>query len=163
MRARDGFDVTLEASTVCMYSLRMQRRENKPFAAKAPLTSTGDSFEQTRVVKKLSPKQAGALKLSRLYGNALVCVRYRHDAEKRFRYTTVELVVDRAPINRRKHSLDALVVVRIPFSDTARQMQAQILGARWNARTRVWYMRHSTAKQLGLQNQIVEILTEPAR
>jgi hypothetical protein len=86
----------------------------------------------------LSATQAGARKLARLYGDALVCVRYRHDAEKRYRYTTVELV-DRPP----HESLDAIVVVRIPFGDTERRIQAQALGARWDAKTRVRYMQCS--------------------
>jgi len=148
----------LPAHTVCMYSLRMQRRENKPIPTRERSIPAHDAYSQTRVVKKLSATQAGARKLARLYGDALVCVRYRHDAERRCRYTTVELVVDRAPIARRNRSLDAIVVVRIPFGDTERQMQAQVHGARWDAKTKVWYMRRSTAKQLGLQKLIIETL-----
>ena len=51
---------------------------------------------KTRIVKRLAPDQAGAKKLARQYGNALVCVRYRQDPEQGLRYTTVELVVARA-------------------------------------------------------------------
>ncbi len=39
------------------------------------------ALEGTRVVKKMSPSQPGALKLARRYGDALICVRYRHDAQ----------------------------------------------------------------------------------
>jgi len=115
-----------------------------------------NAYGRARVVKRLSPTQPGALKLARRFGDALVCVRYRHDTEKRHRYTTVELVVDQAPIARRQASLDAIVVVRIPFGDTARQNQARTLGAKWDGRDRVWYMRRSTAKRLGLLKHIVE-------
>src|SRR4051812_41936053 len=51
-------------------------------------------YADTRIVKRLSASQAGAIKLARRYGDALVCVRYRHDLQGRLRYTTVELVVD---------------------------------------------------------------------
>ncbi|HKX41878.1 MAG TPA: hypothetical protein VJO99_12025, partial [Burkholderiaceae bacterium] len=61
------------------------------------------SSRTTHVVKRLSPTQAGALKLARRYGDALVCVRYRHDAAGRHRYTTVELIIDEAPIVPRGH------------------------------------------------------------
>ena len=115
-----------------------------------------NAAERARVVKKISATQSGALKLARRYGEALVCVRYRHDAEKQHRYTTVELVVDQAPILRRKRPLDAVVVVRIPLGDTARQRRAESLGAKWDGNACVWYMRRSTAKQIGLLKQIVE-------
>jgi len=137
----------------------MRRQEHKP-APKVPKSRKADRIEQTRVVKKLSVTQPGALKLAQRYGEALVCVRYRHDAERRYRYTTIELIVERAPIKRRNAALDAIVVVRIPFGDTERQLQAQACGARWDSKSRVWYMRHSTAKHLGLQKQIVEKLID---
>ena len=57
--------------------------------------------EKTRVVKKIPASQPGALKLARCYGDALVCVRYRHDAQGLNRYTTVDLMVDHAPIQSR--------------------------------------------------------------
>ena len=54
-----------------------------------------------RVSKEFLPGQPGTLKLSRKYGDTLICVRYRVDAEGLHRYTTVELVVDRVPIVKR--------------------------------------------------------------
>ena len=45
------------------------------------------TLESTRVVKKMSPAQPGAVKLARRFGDALVCVRYRHDAQGQQRYT----------------------------------------------------------------------------
>ena len=45
----------------------------------AALAATVAIYKSTRVTKKLSPLQAGARKLTRLYGDALVCVRYRQD------------------------------------------------------------------------------------
>ena len=52
-------------------------------------------YAQTTVIKRLSASQPGAVKLAQRFGGALVCVRYRHDAQGCIRYTTVELVVDR--------------------------------------------------------------------
>src|SRR6185369_2650549 len=109
-------------NTVCLYSLPMRRQEHKPAANIPKDRGKAERIEQTRVVKKLSVTQPGALKLAQRYGEALVCVRYRHDAERRYRYTTIELVVERAPIKRRNPALDAIVVVRIPFGDTERQL-----------------------------------------
>ena len=57
-----------------------------------------EDLRQTWVIKTLWPGQAGTIKLSRRYGDALVCVRYRHDAKGAVRYTTIEVVVDQAPL-----------------------------------------------------------------
>ncbi|MCK6432721.1 MAG: hypothetical protein L6Q68_06770 [Aquabacterium sp.] len=53
------------------------------------------------MTKKLSPSSRGALKLAREFGDALVCVRYRTDAKGLYRYTTVELLVDKTEIQPR--------------------------------------------------------------
>lgn len=53
---------------------------------------------RTRVTKTLWPGQPGTLKLRQRHGPALLCVRYRHDADNQRRYTTVEIIVDEAPL-----------------------------------------------------------------
>ena len=42
----------------------------------------------------LAPGQNGTKKLLAIYGDRLVCVRYRHDAERKQRHKTVELIVE---------------------------------------------------------------------
>ena len=106
---------------------------------------------QTRVVKRLAPDQPGALKHARRYGDALVCVRYRHDAQRRLRYTTVELVVDEAPLKGHPEHDATIVSVRIDPRDTEMHRQAFALGAQWNDKTRIWTMTRKTLRMLGLQ------------
>jgi hypothetical protein len=65
----------------------------------------GKAFDPLRVVKKLSPAQPGAIKLGRRYGDALLCVRYRHDNNNQYRYTTVELIVEPFKLWRMPHRL----------------------------------------------------------
>jgi hypothetical protein len=50
-----------------------------------------------RARRTLAPGQKGAKKLLRQYGAQLVCVRYRYDAERRLRFTTVELIIEQSP------------------------------------------------------------------
>lgn len=50
----------------------------------------------TRVIKKLDPGRPGARRWAAEYGDAPVCVRYRVNAQRQERQTTVEIVVDRA-------------------------------------------------------------------
>jgi hypothetical protein len=44
----------------------------------------------------LRPGQKGTKKLVSRFGDRLICVRYRYDATRRKRFTTVELIVDEA-------------------------------------------------------------------
>ena len=110
-------------------------------------------YAETRIVKRLSATQAGALKLAQRYGGALVCVRYRHDAQGRLRYTTVELVVDQAPIAARA-DLDELVMVRLGFDEAQLRQQALAHGARFDMKQRLWCMTRRTAKRLRLIRRI---------
>jgi hypothetical protein len=112
-------------------------------------------YADTHVVKRLSASQPGALKLARRYGDALVCVRYRHDRSGRHRYTTVELVVDDAPVAPRA-CLDDIVAVKLNFGDTAVRQRALAHGATWNGELRLWFMPRRLARKLGLVARIVE-------
>jgi len=66
-----------------------------------------------RVTKKLSPAQPDAIKLARRYGEQLVCVRHRIDPAGTTRVTTIELVVEQAPLNVKA---DQLVGIRVGFT-----------------------------------------------
>jgi len=70
----------------------------EPAAAAETASNPGAA---TRVTRSLRPGQPGTLKLMRLYGRGLLCVRYREDARGQTRYTTVEIVVDQSPVARR--------------------------------------------------------------
>jgi hypothetical protein len=109
--------------------------------------------ESTRVVKRLNPTQPGAIKLARRYGEALVCVRYRHDADGHHRLTTVELVVERVPIVRRP---SPIVAVKLPLDEPTLRIRAMTLGAKWDGKARVWYMSRAVAKELGVLKRIVQ-------
>lgn len=111
---------------------------------------------QTRVVKRLNPSQPGAMKLTRRYGDALVCVRYRHTADGTHRYTTVELIVDDGLVAHRAPPDETIVFVRLAFDDATRRSHALAHGAQWDARRRVWSMPAATAKRLGWLKQIVK-------
>ena len=127
----------------------------KPQALPVPVPSSKTGRAQTRVVKRLKPSQPGAIKLTRRYGPALICVRYRHNAAGTHRYTTVELVVDDAPVARRLPPGETIVLIRLPFDDTNCRRSALANGARWDADRRVWSMTRATAKKLGWLKRIV--------
>ena len=111
-------------------------------------------YAATHVVKRLSASQPGALKLARRFGDALVCVRHRHDPLGRYRYTTVELVVDEAPVARQP-KFDAMVMVRLAFNEPELRQLVRAHGALWHPKRRLWCMQRSTAKELRLLTRIV--------
>jgi hypothetical protein len=118
--------------------------------------SSAELLRLSRVVKKLLPNQPGAMKLARRYGDALVCVRYRQDPTRTYRYTTIELVVDAAPVHRPLDD-DEQVYVQIGRDETDRQRSARAKGARWDPQTRLWRMPRKTARLLKLSKRIVKI------
>lgn len=58
------------------------------------LKSKTENLDSWRVAKKIKPSQRGAIKLARVHGSELLCVRYRENPEGTERLTTVELVVE---------------------------------------------------------------------
>jgi hypothetical protein len=110
----------------------------------------------SHVVKRLQPEQAGALKLARRFGPALVCVRYRQDERGTHRYTTVEIVVAQGPIQRSRRDRE-IVNVFIDYDDGKTQAAARAHGARWDGRARVCRMPRHVARRLRLLSRIREV------
>ncbi len=102
---------------------------------------------EVKVVKKLHPGSPGTLKHLREWGDALVCVRHRHDPQSRTRYTTVEIVVDQVPIqsHTKRH-----VSVRLDPHDKETRSLILAGGGRWNPSTRLWEVPRPMAVGLGL-------------
>jgi hypothetical protein len=93
---------------------------------------------KTRV--NLKPGQKGTKKLVQQYGDALICVRYRYDANKQKQYKTVEIIVSESEWTppSAKYSDGELVPLKIGLNETALQSQARAVGGRWDKELRVW-------------------------
>ena len=75
----------------------------------------------SRVRLHLKPGQKGTKQLLAQYGDRLICVRYRYDAQRKKRFKTVELLVaerDWEPPGPR-FAHDQLVGLRVAFADMA--------------------------------------------
>ena len=85
---------------------------------------------KTRLI--LKPGQKGTKRLTDKYGDALVCVRFRYDAESRQRLKTVELIVERADWTSPapKYSVDTPVPLRIEGYEKELRAQAKAAGGR---------------------------------
>ena len=112
------------------------------------------AWNRTRVTKKYDPSQPGARKLAQRYGADLVCVRHRQNSEGTIRYTTVELLVEHAPIAARKTAGQQLAVrLRRGEVDLRRQLMAN--GGRWDPCLSVWWITRGLAAQLKLMDRVV--------
>ena len=93
----------------------------------------GHAVELETTIDRFAAEPApGAIKLARRYGDALVCVRYRHNPQGTHRYTTVELVVDAAPVAHRVPPDSSIVLVRLDFDDYRGRRRALAQGANWD-------------------------------
>lgn len=111
---------------------------------------------ETRLTRR--PGQAGTRKLVERYGDRLVCVRYRYDADLGYRHKTVELIVDTVPwpgrSRRPRRRDEERVAVRIGYAETELRERAKRLGALWRPGPRLWEMRWLDAKRLGIADRV---------
>jgi hypothetical protein len=117
-----------------------------------------------KVLQTLKPGQPGTKKPVSRFGERLLCVRYRADAARGVRYTTVEMIVDEAPLaarggRPRKPSTAAdpnpMVGVRIFFRESDVRERAKAAGAIWRPRQKLWEMPWRTASSLDLVDRVV--------
>lgn len=120
---------------------------------------------ETKVSKKLLPGQNGTKRYRQEYGAALVCVRYRTDANRR-RYTTVEIVVDERTLPGRVIAGDFndgdIIAVRIEYHETELRARVKQAGAKWDSEQRVWRIPYRLAVQLGLQARVKQLKKQGA-
>lgn len=111
-----------------------------------------------RTLLHLKPGQKGTKQLLAQYGDRLVCVRYRYDAQQKKRFKTVELIVAErewdppAP----RFAADAMVGVRVGFAEVEVREQVKQAGGKWNRSRKVWELRYAQVVALKLEPRIVE-------
>jgi len=95
------------------------------------------------------------------YGDRLICVRYRYDAQRKERFKTVELLVAECDWEppRPRFAHDQIVGLRVAFADMAVRDRVKQAGGAWNPERRVWQLRYDHVVALGLKSRIVD---EPA-
>jgi hypothetical protein len=93
----------------------------------------------------------------REYGDRLVCVRYRYDALKRRRCTTVEIVVaesDWDPLPSAT-ARSQPTPVRIGVEEVKLREKVKAAGGRWDPDRRVWHLPMEQVLHLDLAARIV--------
>jgi hypothetical protein len=104
----------------------------------------------------LKPGQSGTKSLLKKYGEDLVCVRFRYDAETQQRIKTVELVVERSNWSPPPMTLSqkTIVALRIAASDMSIRAKAKAAGARWNPEKQLWFLKYGLVAGTELEKHI---------
>ncbi len=111
-----------------------------------------------RTLLHLKPGQKGTKQLLAQYGDRLVCVRYRYDAQQKRRFKTVDLIVAEREwdLPAPHFAADALVGVRVGFAEVEVREQVKQAGGKWNRSRKVWELRYAQVVALQLEPRIVE-------
>ena len=111
-----------------------------------------------RTFLHLKPGQKGTKHLLMQYGDRLVCVRYRYDAQRKKRFKTVELIVAEREWEPPppRFAVDTIVGVRVGFAEVKRREQAKQTGGKWNCTRKVWELWYEQVVALKLEARIVE-------
>ena len=115
------------------------------------LKTKTEHLDQWRVAKKIKPCQRGAIKLARIHGRELLCVRYRENPEGTERLTTIELVVERVVIQKRD---DPIVSFKIKQEETELRRLAMARGAQYDGKNYMWQLPRTEVLRLGLKGRI---------
>ncbi|MBK9705430.1 MAG: hypothetical protein IPO77_00005, partial [Acidobacteria bacterium] len=99
--------------------------------------------------KKLKPGQNGTKKLFSIYGDRLLCVRYRYDAIRHVRLKTIEIIVDSIPWIPADENVPDNTMVALKIGPTEKLLQQKIktAGGRWNGFKRRWEISLGKAKE----------------
>ena len=106
----------------------------------------------------LKPGQKGTKQLLAQYGDRLVCVRYRYDAQRKKRFKTVEIIVAEreweppAP----RLTADTIVGVRVDVAEGEMRERVKQAGGKWDRRRKVWELRYDQVVALKLEARIVK-------
>lgn len=112
---------------------------------------------EMRTRLRLNPGQKGTKRPSALYGDRLVCVRYRYDEVRKKRFKTVELIIDEVEWTppQPKFPPDALVPVRVAADDLDLRRKVKEAGGRWNPEEKVWYVPYGAISGSRIEKHIV--------
>src|SRR5262245_3949879 len=118
-----------------------------------------------RIFLHLTPGQKGTRQLLSQYGDRLVCVRYRYDAQQKKRFKTVELRVAECPWEPPgpRSPAETLVALRMGCAEVDIRERVKQAGGKWNPHRTVWDLRSAPVVALKLETRIVAHEVSPYR
>lgn len=112
-----------------------------------------------RARAKLQPGQPGTKALLKIYGDQLICVRYRYDQTRRKRYKTVELIVAEADWTppTKVPAPETLVYVRVAWGEVEIARLIKAAGGQWHRGYKLWALPYGQVERL----ELLDRLTDP--
>lgn len=109
---------------------------------------------KTRLI--LKPGKKGTKRLVEKYGDDLLCVRFRYDAELRQRIKTIELIIERTDWTPPppKFSSNTIVALQIEAYDIKMREQAKASGGRWNPEKKLWFVKYGQIVGTSLEKHL---------
>jgi outer membrane lipoprotein-sorting protein len=108
--------------------------------------------------RKIAAGKPGTKKMVEQYGENLICVRYRYNAEKKVKFKTVEIIVDKGFWDLEEEKLkDAKQVeIKVDYKETEIRTKVKAAGGRWNPEKKVWELGYREVQNLGLAGRILK-------
>ncbi len=103
--------------------------------------------------RRIPAGKPGTKKLMEKYGDDLICVRYRYDAEKKIKYKSVEIIIDRGLWNHKKRN-EKEVAIRISYYETGLRELIKEAGGKWDHEKKVWIIKYGKVRALGITDRI---------
>lgn len=104
----------------------------------------------TAAIKRLKPGAPGTKRLVKRFGDALLCVRYRHDPLRHCRLTTVELIIEERPEKPEKTAW-----IHIAYSETELRLRVKEARGTWHPDRKLWLVPLKKIKALKLETRMV--------
>ncbi len=113
-------------------------------------TTRHHSAAGTSAIKRPLPGAPGTKRRLERFGDALLCVRYRHDPLLNRRLATVELIVEERPAKPEKTAW-----IRVAYGETDLRRHSKEAGATWHPDRKLWLLPLKTIKSLNLETRMV--------
>jgi len=110
-----------------------------------------------KIRRILRPGQPGTKKLLKTYGENLLCVRYRYDAEKKLMFKTIEIIIESKPWEPEATELprNEIVNIRIAIDENDSRKRVKAAGGKRVPKRQVWQLAYEKLMELGLSDRIV--------
>jgi len=98
----------------------------------------------------------GTKRLTEIYGDSVLCIRYRYNEETRERLKTVELIIERSKWDPpAPHFLPSSIVsLRIAGYELEARKLAKAAGATWDSAKRLWLVKYGNIADSQLERYI---------
>ena len=111
-----------------------------------------------RTNKIVHAGQPGSKKYLNIYGDDLVCIRYKYDYKRNRKIKTIELKVEETAWTPRPNDTFAMkpVLLKVLYQEQELRKLVKNANAIWHSNLKLWELPLFKAVELGLENRIVE-------